>query len=308
MNHKEKINSLKNTIYQLYVNEGRSKSYISKLLEIDRKTLSNVLNYEYKWEQGKQHYLKPSNQKFLNKNKEFIMSRLLLDISVSEIAKELKVTKDFLFKTIIYNDKQLKEEVIRKSERLKNKAIIKKEENKEKSSRNYKYILEEDEIFKTILGFTKYKISNYGKVIKYIKKYDNYYLLKPTPNTRTGRLYISLVNDNGKTKNLQLARIVAHNFCDGFSEVNNTVNHIDGNILNNHSSNLEWVKKDNNSYKFNRKKSKNKYGNFKFILVDNKYEFKTILSLAKFLKVSTTQAYRYIDNECKTNRKIELIY
>ena len=42
MTNSEKAELLKDTIYQLYSKEGRSKSYISRLLEIDRKILHNT--------------------------------------------------------------------------------------------------------------------------------------------------------------------------------------------------------------------------------------------------------------------------
>ena len=69
MTEREKIELLKNTIIKLYCNEGRSKSYISRLLEVDRKTLIKAINEDWKLEKGNVSYLTPSNQKFANKNK-----------------------------------------------------------------------------------------------------------------------------------------------------------------------------------------------------------------------------------------------
>ena len=43
----------------------------------------------------------------------------------------------------------------------------------------------------------------------------------------------------GKEKTMLVARLVAMAFCDGYSD-GMTVNHIDGNPLNNRASNLEW--------------------------------------------------------------------
>ena len=46
---------------------------------------------------------------------------------------------------------------------------------------------------------------------------------------------------------------------------------------------------------------------YKDIILDNKYHFKTITALAKFLNVSWTQADRYIKGECKSNHTFKLI-
>ena len=51
----DKIIRLKNTISILYEKEGRSKSYISRLLELDRKLLTNQIK-EWGMVQGNSHF------------------------------------------------------------------------------------------------------------------------------------------------------------------------------------------------------------------------------------------------------------
>ena len=68
MTQKEKIESLKGTIEHLYCKEGRNKTYIANLLEVDRKTLSAYIN-NWNLEKANISYMTPSNQKFINKNR-----------------------------------------------------------------------------------------------------------------------------------------------------------------------------------------------------------------------------------------------
>ena len=49
------------------------------------------------------------------------------------------------------------------------------------------------------------------------------------------------LSKNGKPKTYLVHRLVAETFCDGYDANNKEVNHIDGNKLNNHAENLEWV-------------------------------------------------------------------
>ena len=58
---------------------------------------------------------------------------------------------------------------------------------------------------------------------------------------------VSLWKD-GNEKTLLVARLVAMAFCDGYSE-GMTVNHIDGNPLNNSAANLEWCTRAENIQK-----------------------------------------------------------
>lgn len=298
MTEREKIELLKNTIIKLYCNEGRSKSYISRLLEVDRKTLIKAINEDWKLEKGNVSYLTPSNQKFANKNKNLIISKLDNDISISKIANELKVTSEYL-SNIIKKVPELNEHKIDYINRQKiNNAQERKNQLVEKSSLNYDWEELPDEEWKEILGYSNYYISNMGRVKKYIKTYDKYVLLSLNINSKTGRVYIKI-----EGKGLQVSRLVGFAFLDGYSEEKNTIEHIDNDVTNNKASNLMWVSMgDNNKLAYKKGKAKSKAftkrrGKWKKIILDDKYEFKTIVALAKFLGKSETQINRYINGE-----------
>lgn len=297
MTEREKIELLKNTIIKLYCNEGRSKSYISRLLEVDRKTLIKAINKDWKLEKGNVSYLTPSNQKFANKNKNLIISKLDNDISISKIANELKVTSEYL-SNIIKKVPELNEHKIDYINRQKINAQERKNQLVEKSSLNYDWEELPDEEWKEILGYSNYYISNMGRVKKYIKTYDKYVLLSLNINSKTGRVYIKI-----EGKGLQVSRLVGFAFLDGYSEEKNTIEHIDNDVTNNKASNLMWVSMgDNNKLAYKKGKAKSKAftkrrGKWKKIILDDKYEFKTIVALAKFLGKSETQINRYINGE-----------
>lgn len=297
MTEREKIELLKNTIIKLYCNEGRSKSYISRLLEVDRKTLIKAINEDWKLEKGNVSYLTPSNQKFANKNKNLIISKLDNDISISKIANELKVTSEYL-SNIIKKVPELNEHKIDYINRQKINTQERKNQLVEKSSLNYDWEELPDEEWKEILGYSNYYISNMGRVKKYIKTYDKYVLLSLNINSKTGRVYIKI-----EGKGLQVSRLVGFAFLDGYSEEKNTIEHIDNDVTNNKASNLMWVSMgDNNKLAYKKGKAKSKAftkrrGKWKKIILDDKYEFKTIVALAKFLGKSETQINRYINGE-----------
>lgn len=307
INSKEKAEMLKSTIYQLYTNEGRSKSYISKLLKINRKTISDKINeWDFPKAKHKRH-VNPSTQKFINKHKNLIKSRLDNDIPITKIAEELNVSRCMIQKTIIPADKVLQKAHDDYINRLENNAIENRNKAMEKSYLEYNIEDFPDEKWADILGYSGYQVSNYGRIKYYAKRYKAYHLVKPTPNKNNGRMYVKLYNGT-KIKNLQVARLVGHAFVDGYSEKNNTINHNDGNVANNKASNLTWVSQsDNNLHSYrelNRLKIRCKRYNFKKILYKNKYEFKTVAAFAKFLNKSETQTRRYLDNPKKYDIKL----
>lgn len=304
MTQLEKMYELKNSISLLYEKEGRSISYIARLFNLDRIRLSKQIK---EWEMKKANikHVTPSTQKFINKNRELIISRLKNNLPITRIAKELNISRDRLNYILEVDEKLVKEKQEYDLRKINKKKATGQERN------NFEEL--PGEIWKEILGFPNYFVSNKGRFKKYLSTYDCFKLLTCTPNCKNGRLYVCLYNEKGERKNLMAARIVAHAFCDGYSKINNTVDHKDRDVGNNDAINLEWVPQSINN-KRAYEKGKNisirggKHGKFKEIILNNKYHFKTIRALANFLEVSETQAHRYIDKETNFDGKIELVY
>ena len=298
MKSNEKAELLKQTISHLYSNEGRSISYISKLLQINRKTISGKIKEWSLPEPKPMRHLTPSNQKFLNKNR---------NLTINAIADELKISRHTLYKTFILYDDVLKKAHDDYTNRIKTNALNRREQYKSDSRFDYNITPIPGEIWKPILGYETYEVSNKGRIRHYIKSYKSYMLIKQQPNKNNGRLYVTLIQ-NKKPKNLNVSRLVAHTFVNGFSEENNTVNHIDGNITNNTQENLEWVSQAQNNLhayqKLNRNTVKTKRYNFQKIIYKEKYEFKTVAAFARFLGKSETQTRRYLDNPAKHQIKL----
>ena len=90
-----------------------------------------------------------------------------------------------------------------------------------------------------------------------IQGYENYYEISSYGNVRnikTGKCLIGDKNSIGYKrvtlyspikKRFFIHRLVALHFCDGYKE-DLVVNHKDGNKLNNHADNLEWVTRSEN--------------------------------------------------------------
>jgi len=97
---------------------------------------------------------------------------------------------------------------------------------------------------KILSGFEKYEIFEDGRIwskmkrvyLKYSVTIDGYYQFFFTHgNTKTG----------GIRKSIKIHRLVAMAFCPNPNEYKE-VNHIDGNKLNNHYTNLEWCTRSHN--------------------------------------------------------------
>jgi len=96
------------------------------------------------------------------------------------------------------------------------------------------------ELWRNIDGYKgMYQISSKGNVRSY--KYNSPRILK-FGKTNHGYLYINL-SKNGKYKTIMVHRLVAKYF---LGKSNLTVNHINGNKLNNTVENLEWLSMEDN--------------------------------------------------------------
>ena len=298
------INELKDEIYQLYCKEGKSAVYISNLFKISRKKLGTYLK-EWNFTKAAIKLPKSSTQEFINKHKDFIIANLQNNKAINDIAKELGVTYNKLY-TIFQYDADLEQARQNYKSRLAKNHVDKINSLKDKSSYTYNISNLEGEIWKPILGYEGYEISNKGRVKHYSSRLKDFHLLTPSPNSKSGRLYVTIRKDN-KSENLQVARLVAFNFCEGYSDTNNTVNHIDGNVTNNEFTNLEWVSQsDNNVHAYEslgRPVNVGMQGRWT-IIYNDKYTFKTIAAYARFIGKSETQARRYMDNPEKYNIKV----
>lgn len=96
--------------------------------------------------------------------------------------------------------------------------------------------------YRTIPGFSKYKIDPYGNVISYAR-YEFGQLLRSS--IRKGYKYYRLTCDDGLNKSLSVQRLVALTFIPMIKD-KNLVHHIDEDKLNNHVFNLAWL--DNNEH------------------------------------------------------------
>lgn len=104
---------------------------------------------------------------------------------------------------------------------------------------------------------------------------------------------------NGKPKCLLVARLVATTFLEDLIDTDMTVNHKDGNRLNNNVENLEWVSRaDNIRYGFEH----NQYQQINITLYNDKEEisFRSLALASQFLNRSKG----YLSNCIKKNKKI----
>lgn len=198
MTQEEKINNYKDIIIKLYSVEGKNKSYIARLLNVNRSKLTKMIN-SWNIEKAQKYHMKPSTEKFLNKNKQFILSKINEGYSNTEIAKTLQVSIS-LITTVVKNDIDLNTAFENKKLLDKNNAANKKKDLMNKSKLNYSFEDLPDEIWKPILGYSNYQISNFGRVKAYSKSYKNWYLKKLEINCLSNRVYVSLF-DESKKKN-----------------------------------------------------------------------------------------------------------
>ena len=118
-----------------------------------------------------------------------------------------------------------------------------------------------EEIWKDIKGYEGYQVSNFGKIrtykkITFTKKHgirhwkDRILHFKPSTNSKQkskqGMGYRVDLWKDGKPKTLLVARLVATTFLEDLINTDMTVNHKNGNRLDNRVENLEWLSRADN--------------------------------------------------------------
>lgn len=170
-----------------------------------------------------------------------------------------------------------------------------------------------EEIWKDIKNYPGYQVSNLGRVRTYNKiSFTNMHgerhwkdrILKFKPYTTTnqrskqGMGYRVTLWKDGKPKTLLVARLVATTFLEDLIDTDMTVNHKDGNRLNNNVENLEWLSRGENiKYGFEN----GQYKQDKTVLYNENehYEFRSKSLASQFLQRNKG----YVSACYKNNRK-----
>lgn len=302
MNSLEKADMLKSTIERLYTYEGRSITYISDLLEINRKTLSDKIKKEWRLtEPEPRRHASASTRKYINRNRERILSMLNHDASDTDIASALGISRDFLSRTVIPADKTLSQAKDARIARINDAHAQRRIERMAKSGPGYDEPDLPDEVWSPILGYEGYQVSNMGRIRHHVKEHDAYVLLKQTANKSSRHLYVRIGTDTttAKTRNLLVARLVAFSFCPNHSIERDMVNHKNGDVADNRAENLEWVSQSKSNRLpydcLGRKRTDTRRYKFNRIVYRDKYRFSTVAAFARFIGESETQARQYLD-------------
>jgi len=99
------------------------------------------------------------------------------------------------------------------------------------------------ELWKPIEGYSRYRVSNTGRVWDTKRDVEVSQMLTGVPQYK----YVNMVPDEGKRKLVRVHRLVAIAFVGGRSKDFDIVDHIDRDKLNNNSTNLRWVDRRGNS-------------------------------------------------------------
>lgn len=171
-----------------------------------------------------------------------------------------------------------------------------------------------NEIWVPIKGFeNSYEISNYGRIrsvdriVTFRDGRQRVYKGQYIPLKRNPNGYIQIMLwEHHKGYNKYIHRLVAEHFVKNIDK-KEIVNHKDGNKLNNHFSNLEWVSYSENSfhsYHILKQKRPCSCGYFyKTICINNNgeiTEYSSVKQASRKTNISETQIYR-IANTDKTS-------
>lgn len=97
------------------------------------------------------------------------------------------------------------------------------------------------EEWRVIENFPRYRASQLGRI-----RSENNRILKRSVGS-TGYCVVGIRNANGQVKTMKVHRIIAMTFCSRPNDPEaSTVNHIDGDKMNNRADNLEWLSSRDN--------------------------------------------------------------
>ena len=172
------------------------------------------------------------------------------------------------------------------------------------------------EIWKDIPNYKGYQASNLGRIrtynkITYTKLHGERHwknrILKFKPTTKNNRSkqgggYRVSLWKNGKCRDFLVARIIATTFLENLIDTKMTVNHKNGNRLDNRVDNLEWLTlSENIKYGFENNQFLQTNIKIKKVKTNEMFEFKSLASASLFLKRNAG----YISYCMKNNRKIK---
>ncbi len=162
------------------------------------------------------------------------------------------------------------------------------------------------EIWKDIPRYPGYQASNLGRIrthnkTTYTERHGERHwrdrILKFKPSLPKGSGYRVSLWKSGKGKDYLVARLVATTFLEDLIESDMTVNHKDGNRLNNNIDNLEWLSRADNikdGYRTGLYKSIQKSCMLKDLSNGEEYYFNSLSDACKFLNRSKS----YMDRKC----------
>lgn len=313
--YREKIEFFKDVIFKLYCEEGKSLNYIATLLGLQRKMMTEVIKSEWHFEQKYVKQTTPKIRKILAAHAGY-----LIKCFYAQTAQEKGFVNDLLasrgieygsWHTIRDSHNELKAAVDYYYSLPSPTQVGKQRKDKALSERQSLATDLPGEVWKEIKGYEGvYEVSNKARIRNTVTQT----LVKAQLNKRLNRFEVSLQR-NGKRKVHKRYRLVAYAFVSNpHPKTKTEVNHIDGDSTNDLPENLEWVTPKENGHHAATVLKKgfhagySKYGRFKKIVIDGKYEFKTITAAAKFVGVSDTQFYRYLDGSCAWDRTFEFVY
>lgn len=166
------------------------------------------------------------------------------------------------------------------------------------------------EVWKDIQGFEGYyQISNFGRVKSCTRiaakgKRLSEQLLKGS-SVENDYLRVMLYK-NSKYKTCRVHSLVAKHFLNKNNN-NLVVNHIDGNKLNNHVDNLEYVTYSGNmhhAYNNGLKNANHLYKSVIFSINGDEYTFDKVEDAAKFLNVTPSSLINFLKGRVKNSKKI----